>query len=167
METAGETAATARNERQHTFARKLGAGLAGALSLTAIHQVAQKARGDAPRMDKLGERALVRLCKAVGVRPPRGQTLYAATLVGDILANAAFYTTLLAGRAGRPWLRSGVGGALAGVGALTLPPLLGLGSPPRARRRSNRLMTVAWYALGGLASAAVYRVVARSNALHG
>lgn len=140
-------------------AGRLGAGLVGALALTGAHQVGRHFSKNAPRMDVLGERALVRLFEAAGLRAPRGRTRTLATFAGDVLSNAGFYAALLAGRPRHPWLREILGGAAAGLGALALPPLLGLGRAPRATRRSNRLMTVAWYLLGGLASAAVYRAV--------
>jgi hypothetical protein len=162
--TAEEELALMMDERPR-FAHRLGAGLAGALSLTAIHQAARLFRKDAPRMDLTGEAALVRLCKAVGLRPPRGRALYAATMVGDLLSNAGYYALWLTGRSRRPWMRGTLAGAAAGLGALTLPRRLGIGRPPRSRHRSNRLMTVAWYLLGGLTSAAVYRTVARRAAV--
>jgi hypothetical protein len=44
---------------------------------------------------------------------------------------------------------------LAGVGAVVLPPLLGLGQQPGRRTPWTELMTVAWYTAGGVAAAAV------------
>jgi hypothetical protein len=44
-------------------------------------------------------------------------------------------------------------GLLAGIGALVLPQRMGLGDPPHSELLSNKIMTVAWYTLGGLAAA--------------
>ncbi len=46
-------------------------------------------------------------------------------------------------------------GLAAGAGALVLPKPLGLGEAPKSRRPATRIMTVAWYLIGGLAAAAV------------
>jgi hypothetical protein len=42
------------------------------------------------------------------------------------------------------------------VGALIVPQAVGLGPPPYAWTWSNRLMTVAWYTVGGIAAGAAY-----------
>jgi hypothetical protein len=141
----------------HPIARRLGAGLVGALSLTGIHEAGRRLHSDAPRMDIVAERALVRLFRTIGLRPPRGKRLYAAALAGDLLSNAGFYTALLAGATRRPWTRSILGGTLAGVGALALPRMLGLARRRRVRYAATQAMTVGLYVLGGLAAAAVFR----------
>jgi hypothetical protein len=48
-------------------------------------------------------------------------------------------------------------GLTAGLGAVFLPGPLGLGTGPSRRTPRTAVMTVAWYALGGLVAAAVYR----------
>jgi hypothetical protein len=135
---------------------KFRAGVGGAVALTAVHELARRLRGDAPRMDVLGARALEKLCGALGLGTPRGRPLYLTALTGDILSNAAFYAGCLSSGSRRPRLRSLLSGAAAGYAAYKLPPLLGLGRSPRSRRRSNRVMTVAWYAIGGLVAATLY-----------
>ena len=77
-------------------------------------------------------------------------------LTGDILSNGVFYAACLAKDSRRPRLRAALAGAAAGYAAYKLPPLLGLGESPRSSRRSNRAMTVAWYAIGGLVAATLY-----------
>jgi hypothetical protein len=52
------------------------------------------------------------------------------------------------------WPRAVALGLAAGIGALVLPRRLGLGDPPRSFRPANQVMTVAWYLLGALATAA-------------
>jgi hypothetical protein len=110
----------------------------------------------APRMDVLGMRAIARGARRVGKRPPTGRTLYRATLAGDLLSNTAYYSAVALG--GRHAGRTGAAlGIAAGIGALLLPPAMGLGHPPHAHAWSNRLMTVAWYTLGGLAAGCTYQ----------
>ena len=101
-------------------------------------------------------RAIARGTHRLGKRPPSGRTLYRATLAGDLLSNTAYYSTVAL--AGRHATRTGAAlGIAAGVGALLLPPVMGLGRPPHAGAWSNRLMTVAWYTLGGLAAGCTYQ----------
>ncbi|HEX9953004.1 MAG TPA: hypothetical protein VGB53_14635 [Rubricoccaceae bacterium] len=141
--------------------RALLAGFTGASALTAVHQTARLVTADAPRMDLLGMRALARLFRAADATPPPHDPLYAATFVGDIAANTLYYA--LAGAApGREW-SLGLGlGLAAGVGAVVLPPRLGLGSAPSARTPATAAMTVAWYTIGGLAAAAAARRLRRA-----
>lgn len=129
------------------------AGAAGAATLTAVHQVARRYRADAPRMDVLGMRALARGARAADMDPPQDGRLYRATLAGDVVANTLYYA--MAARSRSP-VRAGLTlGAAAGVGALVLPPAMGLGRPPHVESWANRGMTVAWYTIGGLVAGAI------------
>jgi hypothetical protein len=49
------------------------------------------------------------------------------------------------------------------VGALALLERIGLGAPPDSRRPGNQLMTVAWYVIGGLATAAAANAYSRNR----
>ena len=140
--------------------RALGAGLVGAVALNVLHEAARRFRGDAPRIDVLGERGIALL---FGEHAPRGRARYRAALTGDLLANTLYYAAFLLGRPNRPWLREGLGGLLAGAGALSLPQVLGLGKPPGSGRRSTKVMTIAWYLAGGLAAAAAHRWFSRRH----
>jgi hypothetical protein len=153
-----ETTPATHGGRIRGLVRRLAAGLVGAVVLNLAHEVGRRVRKDAPRVDKVGERALTSMIRATGGRAPRGRTLRRWTLAGDIVANAVYYATSIPGGSSRPFRRALVSGALAGVGAVRLPPRLGLGRVPRTRRRSGRLMAIAWYTLGGLATAACYRL---------
>lgn len=137
--------------------RALGPGLIGALSVTAIHEGARRVLDHPPRMDVLGKRSLKKGARWFGLRPSRGQRLYRQTLVGDILTNSLYYALIALGRPRRPYLRGALLGGLAGVGAVLLPPVLGLGRRPSRARGSTSLLTVAWYFLGGLAAARATR----------
>lgn len=130
-------------------AESLISGVAGALTLTTVHQAARAITDAAPRMDVLGMRALRRGGHAAGYDTPSeaSNALYGAALAGDLLFNSAYYSLATT------WMRGTVLGLLAGVGALTLPPRLGLGDPPKSELLANKVMTVAWYTLGGLAAA--------------
>ena len=130
------------------------AGLAGAVALTTVHQVARAVTDDAPRMDVVGVRAIASGLRAAGADARDAASLYPVALAGDLACNSAYYALVAAGRRPNVWVRGTLLGIGAGVGALLLPRAMGLGDPPRSHRLANRIMTVAWYLIGGLAAAA-------------
>ena len=137
------------------------AGLAGACAVTLIHETMRRLDPDAPRMDILGMRAIAKLMQAAKVEPPEDDKLFGLTLAGDIVSNAAYYS--LTGSGKDAWVRGGLLGLAAGVGGVVLPGPLGLGTEPSNRTTKTKVMTVAWYLLGGLASAAVARALKRKR----
>lgn len=126
-------------------------GVVGAAALTGLHEAGRHLASDAPRMDVLGKRALRKL---TGRRPSYWQNVAA-----DVLTNAAYYGAFLLGDVKRPFSRTLTAGVLAGAGALLVPQHIGLGRAPRSRKPANRIMTVAWYAIGALVAATVYRTL--------
>jgi hypothetical protein len=123
-------------------------GVAGAVAVTTVHQVARKLTSIAPRMDQLGVRALTRGAHMADIPVPGPHTMQKAALAGDLVCNSAYYSLATT------WKRGIALGLAAGVGALVLPQRMGLGEPPNSDRLSNKVMTVAWYVAGGLAAAA-------------
>jgi hypothetical protein len=110
-------------------------------------------------MDVIGERALSRSLAVVGRRPPTGRRLYQASLAGELLSNSLYYSMVGAASRSRA-LRSGLLlGLAAGLGAVLLPPRLGLGRPPGEKAPLTPLLTIAWYTAGGVAAAAVTRLL--------
>ncbi|RKH45310.1 hypothetical protein [Corallococcus sicarius] len=145
--------------------RALGPGLVGATALTLVHEGARRVLKHPPRMDVLGMRALAKGVRFFGFEPAKGRQLHRQTLAGDILSNGLFFSLVAVGRPKRPYLRGAVLGLLAGLGAVVLPPHLGLGKAPSRARPSTAWLTVAWYTLGGLAAArATKRLLARREA---
>jgi len=137
------------------IANALLSGLAGATALTLLHETVRRVRPqDAPRMDTLGRRAIASGMEAAGYDPPVEDRLQAAALGGDMLSNTLYYSLAAIGE---PSLARGAAlGAAAGVGAVALSPLMGLGYRPAARTPQTAAMTVAWYLLGGFVAAAVH-----------
>jgi hypothetical protein len=135
-------------ERMH---RSLIAGAAGAGALTLVHQMARTVTPYAPRMDVLGKRALRR----VGIGASDEPLLERQALAGDLVANSAYYALVGAG-SGNTWVKGLTLGLAAGLAAVFLPSRIGLGDPPSAERRDTQLMTIAWYAVGGLVAAAAF-----------
>ena len=143
--------------------RALTSGLAGALVLTGLHEAARHLLPHAPRMDVIGERALSRSFATVGRHPPEGRRLYQASLAGELLSNSLYYSMVGATSRSRV-LRSGLLlGLAAGLGAVLLPPRLGLGRPPGEKALLTPLLTIAWYTAGGIAAAAVTRLLDRQS----
>jgi len=133
-------------------------GVAGALTLTAVHQAARMVTNDAPRMDVVGMRAITRGADTADADAPRDSRLYNMALAGDLIFNSAYYALATT------WIRGAALGAAAGIGALVLPQKLGLGPAPKSELISNQLMTVAWYVLGGLAAACTAQCLATRRA---
>ena len=148
-----------------TVMRALGGGTVGAIALTALHELTRRTVPHAPRMDVIGMRALSKTIRALGGRPARGQRLFRQTLLGDLAANALYYSLASAGR--RAPGRGLLLGAAAGLGAAVLPPMLGLGRSPGAKFPVTPLMTLALYTAGGLAAAAAGRALGSGHAAPG
>jgi hypothetical protein len=143
--------------------RALVSGAAGALVLTALHETARRTIPHAPRMDVIGERALAGTLQAGGVEHPHGRDLFRQTLAAELLSNTLYYGLIGAGSRGRSWRRGALLGLLAGLGAIVLPPRMGLGHSPGEKRPVTPLMIMAWYTAGGLAAAAVARLLEREG----
>jgi hypothetical protein len=136
--------------------RALGNGLVGAVVLTAIHETVRHIiPKTAPRMDVLGMRGLRKLLGKANAPQPDHDTLFNLTMAGDILSNGLYYSLVGAGK--NAWQRGAVLGLAAGVGGVVLPGPMGLGEGPSNRTTETKLMTVAWYLLGGLAAAGAAR----------
>ncbi len=143
-----------------TLVAPLHSGLAGAIVLTLIHETARRTVDEAPRMDTLGRRSLARGLEAVGIEPPPHDRLQALAFAGDIVSNTIYYALVGMGSPERAPLRGAVLGGAAGIGAVVLPPYLGLGRRPRGVTPRTKAMTFAWYLAGGLAAGAAFRGLA-------
>jgi hypothetical protein len=131
----------------------LAGGLAGALALNILHETVKRYDHDAPRVDLVGEEAVVKSMKSAGLKPPEGDSLYAVTLAGDIISNALYYS-LIGWGGNEHLLRRGFEyGLTAGIGALTLTKPLGLSDAPVTKTDKTKALTVAWYVFGGVVTA--------------
>lgn len=135
----------------------LASGVAGALTLTAVHETARKNLSAAPRMDVLGMRAISKSLQAVGSSVPKSDQLHQVALAGDVLANSAYYSLVALGKPETAPTRGALLGLAAGIGAVLLPGPIGLGEAPSNRTTATQAMTVGWYVLGGLAAGVAYR----------
>lgn len=79
------------NEAGSRWAYALLSGVVGATTLTVVHESVRQIRRNAPRMDTLGRRAIVRGMEAVGMEPPAEDRLQTAALAGDLVSNSLYY----------------------------------------------------------------------------
>jgi hypothetical protein len=133
--------------------KNLIGGFAGAIALNILHQAVKSFDPQAPRVDLVGEEALIKGVKAINLAPPTGHALFAATLAGDILSNGLYYSTIGLGKKKYLLLRGTVMGLAAGIGALTLTEPLGLDDTPVTRTTRTKVMTAGYYLFGGLVTA--------------
>jgi len=134
-------------------------GLAGAIALNIIHQTVKAVDHYAPRVDLVGEEALTKGMEAIGLTPPTGNALFIATLTGDVISNALYYSAIGFGKKKNLVFHGTVIGLAAGVGALTLTEPLGLSDAPVTRTDKTKLLTVAWYTIGGIVAGSVMKAL--------
>jgi hypothetical protein len=129
-------------------------GFAGAVVLTALHQVLKETSRQAPALDRLGMESMSKGLRAVKVKEP--ESLYEVTMAADLISNGIYYGLIgMFGRERAPL--TGVAlGVLAGVGAVVAPPKMGLDGSATGRSGATKALTVGLYASGGLAAGAVY-----------
>lgn len=138
-------------------------GAAGAATVTLAHEVVRQLVPNPPRMDRIGMSALSRVLHALGMSAPRGEKLRGYTLLGDLAGNALFYAPLALSKGKQPIVRGLALGTAAGLGAVFLTPMLGLPKRHRGTTLRTQAMTVALYAVGGIAAGAVASLLQKRN----
>lgn len=137
----------------------LTAGLFGAVFLNVVHEGMRQVVPAAPRVDLIGRQLVAQAFRAQGEKPPQGASQYALAMAGDLLSNTLYYS-LVGTRRSAPW-RGLLLGAVGGWGAVKAPDYLDLPREAVQRHPATKLMTVAWYTLGGLAAGVVARRMSR------
>ena len=138
--------------------KNLLAGLGGAVALNILHESLKKTGNDMPRIDSLGEEALQKSLKQFGTTINDPDTLYAATLGGDLVSNSVYYSMIGMGDRRNMWSKATVLGLAAGIGAVTLAKPLGLNPQPVAKNTQVKLLTVGYYLFGALVTAGILQV---------
>ncbi len=136
--------------------QSLLAGFAGAVALNILHESARQLDPDAPRIDLLGKQALSKSMYKLNLDAPRGNNLYLATLAGDVISNGLYYSAIGLGDKKNIYLKGAVAGLTAGLGAINIPDKIGLDDTPVTKTDKTKILTVAWYVIGGLVTAAVF-----------
>jgi hypothetical protein len=128
-------------------------GLAGAAALTLMNEGVKKVSADAPRLDLLGQNALAKFMKGNDMLSKTAQRFF--PMAGDLISNSLFFGMARGNSAGATLVRGALLGLGAGLGAVVLPEPLGLESKTTNKSNETKVMTIAWYVLGGLVAAAV------------
>jgi hypothetical protein len=139
--------------------KNLIAGLAGAVALNILHETLKKQSNDVPRIDLLGEDAIQKTLNYFGGRIDDKETLYNATLAGDIVGNTLYYSLIGAGQAKYLWPKAIFVGLSAGIGAVKLPKPMGLDETPVTKTDEVKVLTVGYYVFGALVTAAVVNLL--------
>ena len=132
-------------------------GVAGAVILNLVHETAKRFSNKAPRVDLVGEEALSKTISAAGFTPPTGNKLFLSTLAADVTSNAAYYAMIGKGDRDTILIRGAGYGLMAGLGAIGLTKPLGLDDKPVNKTDETKFLTVAWYLIGGIATALVIK----------
>jgi hypothetical protein len=137
--------------------------LTGSLVLNLVHEVARKQINRAPRINEIGEEAVAKTFKKMGRTPPSEKKRYAMAMAGDLVANTAYYRMIAGNSRRETWIRGLLFGVVAGVGALTATKPMGLDDAPVNRSARTKVLTVLYYTVGGLITAAVYSAFAQGR----
>lgn len=143
--------------------KSLVSGVAGAATLTLIHETAKQFVPGAPRVDVIGMRAIAKPMRRAGYHPPSRDRLYYVTLLGEVVSNSAYYAMAGVGDRRDALRRGAMLGLIGGVGAVVLPPLVGLGRQPHHRNPWTQMMTVAWYTAAGVVAGLTAQALATND----
>ncbi|MES2485438.1 MAG: hypothetical protein V4581_05725 [Bacteroidota bacterium] len=143
--------------------KNLAAGLGGAIALNVLHESLKKKSHDMPHVDLLGEEALQKTLHFFGTEIDNDKQLYAATLAGDVISNAMYYSMIGNGGPDNVWVRAVAYGIAAGVGAITLPEPMGLDPEPVAKSNTSKALTVGYYVAGALVTAALIKAISKKE----
>lgn len=136
-------------------------GLAGAATVTLLHESIRKVVPKAPRMDRLGMQAISKGLSKSGFEIPGQQSLFTMALAGDLISNALYYSAAGIGSEKNIWLRSSLLGLAAGLSAVLLPEPLGLNPKYSNRSLKTQVLTVGLYVTGSLVTTAVIKLLSR------
>jgi hypothetical protein len=141
----------------------LAGGLAGTITVASLHEAFRRITPDAPRMDILDMELIRKGLKSMNKEVPGQDELQRWAVSGELFCDTAYYG--LAGLGGKKgvWLRGAVLGLVAGITAVILPKPLGLPEEPSNKTLGTQLMTIGLYLLGGLAAAAVTKLVDKAQ----
>ncbi|RYY56299.1 MAG: hypothetical protein EOO09_07110 [Chitinophagaceae bacterium] len=130
-------------------------GLAGAVALNIVHEVAKRISNDAPHIDAVGKEAMAETIEFAGHEAPQGNSLTAVTLASDIASNAAFYSLIGLGKESNLVPRGAIYGLAVGLTTLGGASVLPLDDAPLTKTTATKIMTVGWYVIGGIVAGAL------------
>ena len=138
-------------------------GLAGACSVTLLHESIRRIDPAAPRIDLLGRQAISKTLKSVGAKVPEEDSLFNSTIGGDLLSNAMYYSLAGTGKKRKVWIRGALLGLSAGLSAVLFPKPVGLNETAANHAIKTKCMTLGLYLVGGLVAAATIKLLQKNN----
>jgi hypothetical protein len=130
--------------------------LVGSLALTLLHETGKRVNSKAPRMDLLGMEFLSKQARKKHIEIS-DKRLFKATLAGDILSNALYYSLAGIGSRKNVIFRGGLLGLIAGVGVVILPKHLNLNPSHSSRTAETQVLAILLYTMGGIVSGTVMK----------
>ena len=134
------------------------AGFGGAVVLTLLNESLKELDNKMPRIDLLGEEALAKASTFLGSEIKNKDTLFKASVVGDLISNTAYFS-LINGNKNEIWTKAASAGFLAGMAAVALPKKLGLDDKPVAKTVTTKVLTIGYYMLGAFATAGILSAI--------
>ncbi len=141
-------------------------GLAGALTVSVLHEVLKKQTKDAPRLDKLGMQVISKGLRQTDGQVPPEKQLFRLAFGTEILLNTLYYSLAGIGKNTQATGKGTVLGALAGIGSIMLPKPLGLQEQYSNKSFRTRAMTMGLYLLGGYITSAVTKALDKPVTAH-
>lgn len=141
----------------------LAGGLAGTITVASLHEALRRITPNAPRMDQLDIDLLRKGLKSMNKKLPAENELQRWAVGGELLCDTAYFSMAAAGGRKKAWLSGALLGLAAGISAVVLPKSLGLPDESSNKTLGTKIMTVGLYLIGGLAAAAVARMVDKAG----
>ena len=137
----------------------LAGGLAGTITVASLHEAMRRISPNAPRMDQLDIDLLRKGLVSMNKKVQNEAELQRWAVGGELLCDTAYFSLAAAGGKKRAWLCGALLGLAAGISAVVLPKTLGLPEESSNKTLGTKIMTIGLYLIGGLASAAVAKLV--------
>ena len=134
------------------------AGFGGAVVLTLLNETLKEVDDTMPRIDLLGEEALSKASAFLGSEIKNEETLFKASLTGDLISNTAYFS-LISGTKKEIWTKAASAGFLAGIAAVSLPKKIGLDDTPVTKSITTKVLTVGYYMMGAFATAGILSLI--------
>ncbi len=144
----------------------LAGGLAGTLTVAAMHEALKRLTPDAPRMDLLDMELIRKGLKSMNKQVPAADELQRWAVGGELFCDTAYYSLAAMGGKKGVWFRGALLGLVGGVTAVVLPKPLGLPEEPSNKTWGTQLMTIGLYLTGGLVAAAITQLVDTAQRSH-
>ena len=141
----------------------IGGGLAGAFTLTFLNEIIRRIDKDAPRMDLLGMDAVSKGLNKAGQSIPDSNSLFAISLLGDMISNTFYYSLAAAGNKNYVVPKGAILGLAGGLGALVLPAKMGLNPRYSNKTLKTQLLTTGFYLAAGMLASLVSKAIEKKK----